>query len=177
MTILPLTTTHWPMVHTIYEESMATGNATFTTKDPAWDVWNNHHLSHSRLVAHNEAEPLLSWAVLSSVSNRCVYGGVGEVSVYVGPAARGQSVDQQLLAALITESEANGNWTRPAGIISKNIASVHIHAEADFREVGRREHIGQHYGVRRDTLLVERRSAVVGATPLQPHPSFNLIYR
>ena len=165
MTILPLTAAHWPMVHAIYEEGIATGNATFTTEAPAWDAWDNSHLAHSRLVAHNEAGPLLGWAALSPVSNRCVYGGVGEVSVYVGTAARGRGVGRQLLAALITESEANGIWTLQAGIFPENIASVRIHTEADFREVGRRERIGQHHGVWRDTLLLERRSAVVGVLP------------
>ena len=165
MTILPLTAAHWPMVHAIYEEGIATGNATFTTEAPAWDAWDNSHLAHSRLVARDEAGPLLGWAALSPVSNRCVYGGVGEVSVYVGTAARGRGVGWQLLAALITESEANGIWTLQAGIFPENIASVRIHTEAAFREVGRRERIGQHHGVWRDTLLLERRSAVVGATP------------
>ena len=162
MTILPLIAAHWPMVHAIYEEGIATGNATFTTEAPAWDAWDTNHLAHSRLVAHDEAGALLGWAALSPVSNRCVYGGVGEVSVYVGTAARGRGVGRQLLAALITESEANGIWTLQAGIFPENIASVRIHTAADFREVGRRERIGQHHGVWRDTLLLERRSAVVG---------------
>ena len=153
------------MVHAIYEEGIATGNATFTTEAPAWDAWDNSHLAHSRLVAHDEAGPLLGWAALSPVSNRCVYGGVGEVSVYVGTAARGRGVGRQLLAALVVASEAHGLWTLQAGIFPENTTSVSIHAGAGFREVGRRERIGQLHGAWRDTLLLERRSAVVGTGP------------
>ena len=170
MNILPLTAMHWPEVRAIYEEGIATGNATFTTEAPAWHDWDHSHLTHSRLVAHDEAELLLGWAALSPVSGRCVYGGVAEVSVYVGAAARGQGVGRQLLSALITESEGNGIWTLQAGIFPENAASIRLHAEAGFREVGRRERIGQHHGVWRDTLLLERRSAVVGATPAPLSP-------
>ena len=92
-----------------------------------------------------------------------MYGGVAEVSVYVASAARGRGVGQQLLAALVTESETNSLWTLQAGIFPENIASLRLHAGAGFREVGRRERIGQLHGVWRDTMLLERRSAVVGA--------------
>ena len=168
MKILPMTADHWPAVRTIYAEGMATGNATFATEPPSWEEWNASHLSTCRLVAVSETEPetVLGWAALTPVSGRCVYAGVGEVSVYVADAARGQGVGRALLAALITESEQNGLWTLQAGIFPENAASVHLHEANGFRQVGRRERIGQLRGQWRDTLLLERRSAVVGAAPL-----------
>ena len=165
MELLPLMAAHWPEVRTIYEEGIATGNATFTTTPPTWDEWDQSHLPHSRLVAvaANEAGPdqVLGWAALSPVSGRCVYAGVAEVSVYVAAAARGRGVGRRLLAALVTGSEANGIWTLQAGIFPENHSSLGIHKTVGFREVGRRERIGQMAGIWRDTLLLERRSAVV----------------
>jgi L-amino acid N-acyltransferase YncA len=181
MQIQSMTAAHWPEVCAIYEQGMATGKATFTTTAPPWDDWDRSHLPHSRLVAMDadasSTSQVLGWAALSSVSSRCVYGGVAEVSVYVAGTARGRGVGRQLLAALIAESEAHGIWTLQAGIFPENTASVRIHTNAGFREVGRRERIGQLHGVWRDTLLLERRSAVVGvptprATPSpQPEPT------
>jgi len=169
MHIQPLMAAHWPQVRAIYEQGMATGNATFTTAAPTWEAWDRDHLPHSRLVAVDDgyggSGEVLGWAALSPVSGRCVYGGVAEVSVYVAGAARGRGVGRQLLAALVAESEANGIWTLQAGIFPENTTSVSMHAGAGFREVGRRERIGQLHGVWRDTLLLERRSAVVGAGP------------
>ena len=176
MTILPLTAAHWPQVLAIYAQGIATGHATFQTTTPAWAEWDHNHLPHSRLVAvdadYGGSGEVLGWVALSPVSGRCVYGGVAEVSVYVAGTARGRGVGRQLLAALVAESEAHGIWTLQAGIFPENTTSISIHAGAGFREVGRRERIGQLHGVWRDTLLLERRSAVVGTAP-PPPPSYH----
>ena len=87
---------------------------------------------------------------------------MGEVSVYVGADYRGAGVGRALLTALIAASERDGVWTLQAGIFPENVASVRLHKSCGFREVGRRERIGRRAGVWRDTLLLERRSRVVG---------------
>ena len=51
MTITNLLAGHWPAVKAIYEEGIATGNATFQTEAPEWADWDAAHLPHSRLVA------------------------------------------------------------------------------------------------------------------------------
>jgi L-amino acid N-acyltransferase YncA len=85
-TMLPL---HWPAVKKIYEEGIATGNATFQTAAPGWEEWDAGHLKNSRLVAVDNGN-VSGWAALTPVSGRCVYAGVAEVSVYVAAAARGK---------------------------------------------------------------------------------------
>lgn len=161
MTITNMTENHWPAVRGIYESGIATGNATFQTEAPGWDDWDKGHIKNCRLVAV-EGDQVLGWAALSPVSSRCVYAGVAEVSVYVHPDARGKGVGRQLLNALILESEANNYWTLQAGIFPENMASIILHEKLGFRQVGRREKIGQMQGVWRDTLLLERRSHKVG---------------
>ena len=162
MTILPMTEAHWPAVKAIYEAGIATGNATFETQAPAWEAWDQAHLGHSRLVAVDEAGTVLGWAALSPVSSRCVYGGVAEISVYIAAEARGQGVGRQLLQALIADSEAHGIWTLQAGTFEENTASIGLHTQMGFRVMGYRERIGQHHGVWRNTVQMERRSPTVG---------------
>ena len=162
MTILPLAETHWPAVKVIYEAGIATGNATFETQAPAWDAWDKAHLGHSRLVAVDNAGTVVGWAALSPVSGRCVYGGVAEISIYIAAEARGQGVGRQLLQALIAASEAHGIWTLQAGTFQENTASIGLHTQAGFRVIGHRERIGQHHGVWRNTVQMERRSPTVG---------------
>jgi phosphinothricin acetyltransferase len=153
----------WEQVRSIYLEGIATGIATFETDAPAWEKWDAGHLRRARLVARTEAG-ILGWAALSPVSDRCVYGGVAEVSVYVGERGRGRGVGRALLDALVEASERNGIWTLQAGVFPENAASLRLHLRCGFREVGRRERIGKLNGAWRDTLLLERRSPNVGVT-------------
>lgn len=152
----------WPEVRRIYEEGIATGDATFEAEAPTWEAFDAGRLHAPRLVAQDPSGAVLGWAVLSPVSSRCVYGGVAEVSVYVAAEARGRGVGSRLLEALVEGAEAEGLWTLQAGIFPENGATLALHRKHGFREVGRRERIGRMDGRWRDTLLLERRSTVVG---------------
>jgi L-amino acid N-acyltransferase YncA len=55
MFITTLLPEHWPAVKAIYEQGIATGDATFQTSVPSWEEWNASHLPHSRLVAVEES--------------------------------------------------------------------------------------------------------------------------
>lgn len=161
VTVDAMTAADWPAVRAIYEAGIATGLATFETKAPSWDQWDAGHRPDCRLCARSGGE-VVGWAALSPVSRRAVYDGVAEVSVYVRPDHCGRGVGSTLLKAIITDSERNGIWTLQAGIFPENSASLRLHERHGFRPVGRRERIGQLAGVWRDTILLERRSALIG---------------
>jgi L-amino acid N-acyltransferase YncA len=148
----------WPAVAAIYREGIETRNATFETEVPSWEAWDEAHLAEHRLVAEVDGV-VVGWAALSAVSERCVYAGVAEVSLYVGAAVRGRGIGRELLTRLIETAERGGIWTIQAGIFPENDASLALHRACGFRDVGRRERIGQLEGVWRDVLLLERRSA------------------
>lgn len=161
MEITQMLTHHWDAVKQIYEEGLATGNASFQTSAPSQEEWDLAHAARPRLVAI-EGLTVLGWAAITPVSGRCVYAGVGEVSVYVSDAARGKGIGRQLLAALIEASEKENFWTLQSGIFPENKASIAIHKACGFRMVGNREKIGKMNGIWRDTLLLERRSTRTG---------------
>lgn len=160
-TIEPMAPGDWNAVRHIYEEGLATRNATFETVAPGWDEWHARHHALVRLVARSETG-ISGWAALSPVSARKVYEGVAEVSIYIGEAQRGQGLGSALMAALIAASERANIWTLQASIFPENAASVALHEKHGFRSVGQRERIGRLDGVWRDTLLLERRSGVAG---------------
>jgi phosphinothricin acetyltransferase len=151
----------WEFVRKIYLEGIATGQATFETAAPDWERWDASHSPHCRLVARN-GDGVLGWAALSPVSKREVYAGVAEVSVYVASAARGRGVGGALMRALIEASERHGVWTLQSSVFPENRASIALHLKHGFRELGRRERVARLHGVWRDTVLLERRSRVVG---------------
>jgi L-amino acid N-acyltransferase YncA len=157
LTIEPMRPEDWDAVARIYAEGIATGNATFETAVPSWEVWDSAHSPELRVVARLEDE-LLGWAALSPVSSRCVYEGVAEESVYVAEQARGRGIGRTLLEALITRAGEAGIWTIQTSIFPENVASLELHRRVGFRVVGTRERIGRHHGVWRDTIFLEHRS-------------------
>ena len=157
-----MTSADWPSVCAIYEEGIASGNATFETRPPTWELWDRAHIPSCRIVAVDEDGVVVGWAAMSAVSSRPVYRGVCEESVYVAEAARGKKVGRRLLEKLIADSEAEGRWTLQAGIFPENTASIALHERCGFAIVGKHERIANHFGTWRDTLLLERRSKVVG---------------
>jgi phosphinothricin acetyltransferase len=151
----------WAEVRAIYLEGIAMGHATFETDAPPWEVWDAAHLRFARLVAR-AGRTISGWAALSPVSQRQTYAGVAEVSVYVAANHRNAGVGRTLLERLIAESEGNGIWTLQAAVFPENVATIALHLRCGFREVGRRERIGKLNGEWRNTILLERRSAVIG---------------
>ena len=99
---------------------------------------------------------------MSPVSSRCVYGGVGEVSVYISDKSRGKGVGKLLMRHLIDKSENAGFWTIQSGIFPENMGSIKLHEKMGFRYIGKRERVGKIHGVWKDNLLFEKRSSKVG---------------
>jgi len=151
----------WEAVRRIYEEGLATGDASFEVEAPPWAVWDEGHHRHSRLVAR-VAGRVVGWAALAPVSNRACYGGVAEVSLYVAAGWRARGVGKQLLAALIESSERHGIWSLYGSTFPENEASIRLQLACGFRAVGQRERIAKHGGIWRDTVITERRSKVIG---------------
>jgi L-amino acid N-acyltransferase YncA len=167
--IVPLLPEHWPAVEAIYAEGIATRNATFETATPGWDAWDASHLSTCRYVLLLD-RTVAGWAALSPVSRRAAYQGVAELSVYVAERQRGRGFGGQLMNALITGSEQAGIWTLQATVFPDNATTLRLHERFGFREVGRREKIARLDGKWRDTLLLERRSRIVGI-PADENPT------
>jgi L-amino acid N-acyltransferase YncA len=156
-----MTAEAWPEVERIYMAGIATKNATFEQQAPGWQAWNNSHRSDCRLIASLSGR-IVGWAALSNVSNRCIYAGVAEVSIYIDPEYQGRGIGDRLMKALIIESESNGIWTLQAGIFPENKKSIQLHLRNGFRIIGTRERIGKMDGIWRNTVLLERRSDRVG---------------
>jgi len=167
MNIVKMKPDHWPAVKKIYQEGIATGDATFQESPPAsWQDWSEGHLENCSLVCLDD-QGVVGWAAISPVSKRPVYQGVGEVSVYVKKSCQGQGVGDKLLNNLVIISEQEGIWTLQAGIFQENEKSLILHKKFGFREVGVRKKIGKmgygHLsGVWRNVVLLEKRSQNVG---------------
>jgi phosphinothricin acetyltransferase len=146
----------WPAVRAIYEQGIATANATFETAAPTWPEWDASHDAQHRLVAEENGR-VVGWTAAAPISRRPCYAGVAAESVYVDENVRGRGVGRSLLDALLARTDGGDIWTVETSIFPENAASIALHLRCGFRIVGRRERISQLHGVWRDTVLMERR--------------------
>lgn len=161
--IAPLTSAHWPRAREIYAAGIATGHATFESEPPTWETFDAARLPEHRLVAVDGGDDVLGWVAVSGVSDRCVYSGVVEHSVYVHPGARGRGLGRLLLESLLASTARAGIWTVQSGVFPENTASLALHAAVGFRVVGTRSRLGlMSYGplagTWRDVVLLEHRT-------------------
>lgn len=160
--VLPLQASHYEEVSAIFQQGIESGNATYEIKSPSWEEWDKGHLTQARFVAIQQQfqqQQVVGWIALSPVSNRFVFRGVAELSIYIHNDFQGKGVGAQLMEAAIENSQTNGIWTLQSGIFPENTASIKLHKKFGFREVGYRERIGQmpKSGDWRDIILLERR--------------------
>ncbi len=158
LTIEAMSAEDWPAVRAIYEAGIATGDATFEDTTPEWEAWDAAHLKEHRLVARRSGT-VVGWAAVVPVSERCVYAGVAESSIYVAEESRGSGVGRRLLDALTASTDVAEIWTLQTGVFTENVPSLRLHEACGFRVVGIRERIGQHHGRWRDVVFLERRRA------------------
>ena len=163
VSIRPMRDTDAEQVLAIHQAGLDGGDASFETTAPTWEAFDAAKLRpHRHVAVHSTTGRLLGWVAATAVSDRCVYAGVIEHSIYVHPDHHGRGVATALLQELIRSTEAAGIWTIQSGIFPENTASLRLHAKAGFRTVGIRRRIGRHHDGWRDVVLIERRSAIAG---------------
>jgi phosphinothricin acetyltransferase len=150
----------WPAVRKIFEQGIATGNATFETEAPSWEAWDSSQLDGHRWVAV-EGGRVVGWVAAHPVSLRPCYRGVVEHSVYVDEESWGRGIGRALLERLFESTEADGIWTIQTGVFPENEASLALHEKCGFRVVGTQERLGKLDGVWRDVVVLERRSEAI----------------
>jgi L-amino acid N-acyltransferase YncA len=145
-------------VAAIYNEGIATRLATFETDlRSALDIhaWLVAGERLPLIVAEDDGE-VLGFARISAYSDRSVYEGVGEVSVYVTERARGRGLGTSLLDRLQELAGELGYWKLLGKLFPGNEASERMVRRCGWRDVGTHERHSRLDGEWRDVLLVER---------------------
>jgi len=153
----PVTEGDLPAVLGIYEEGLASRNATFETKLPTARQLRAGWLPDLAWVAELDGD-VVGWTAVTAASTRECYAGVGESSVYVTQAARGRGIGKALLFTQVTEADKAGMWTLQTSVFPENRASLALHHSVGYRTLAVRTRIAQLDGIWRDTVLLERRN-------------------
>ena len=94
----------------------------------------------------------MGFARVTPYSERPFYAGVGEHTVYVDTAARGQGLGRRLLDALAAESERRGIYKLTSRIFTTNAPSRAVHRAAGFEEIGVKRRHGRLDGEWKDCV-------------------------
>src|SRR5215218_2399280 len=156
VTVRALEPGDWAAVRRIYAEGIATGNATFET-----DVPDRRTLDHAWLPDHRWAAEIdgqvVGWAAARAVSTRPVYAGVAETSLYVGDGHRGRGVGKALIHRQVTAADTAGLWTLQTAISPRIAPASPCTCPQASAPSASADASGQHHGVWRDTVFLERR--------------------
>ncbi len=143
-------------VAAIYNAGIQERTSTFETRerDPA-EIASRIASDAVFLVADVDGA-VAGFAATAPYSEREVYAGIAECSVYVDPERRGRGVGTRLLDALAAEAERAGLHKLVGKLFAGNEASTRLVERCGFRVVGTHERHGRLDGAWRDVILVER---------------------
>ncbi len=147
----------------IYREGLNSGIASFQDPSITLDEFRIK-VDLDKCLILEDNKKIKGYVFFTKVSNRCVYDGVGEVSIYLSKEITGKGYGKNLLNELILLSENLGFWSLHSMIFPHNTRSVKLHKKCGFRALGEREKIGKMtYGpyVNQwiDNIYMERRSS------------------
>jgi L-amino acid N-acyltransferase YncA len=119
--------------------------------------WIGEHAGgHPAIVAVDDDGVVLGFASLSPFKPRAAYAPTVEDSVYVHRDARGRGVGQVLLREIIRLGADHGFHSAIARIVGGHEASIALHRNCGFEEIGCEREVGRKFGRWLDVVLMQR---------------------
>ena len=141
----------------IWNEGIEERSATFETRPREPDeIAARIAAARGVLLVGDLDGEVVGWAGTSPYSDRPVYAGVAECSVYVARAARGRGIGRTLTEDLASAAEGAGLHKLLGKLFTTNAAALRLVRGSGFREVGMHRRHARLDGEWRDVLLVER---------------------
>jgi phosphinothricin acetyltransferase len=141
----------------IYNSAIDERSATFETRHRSpEEMAERIESTQLPFLVARDGDRVIGWGALSPYSDRDVYRGVAEASVYVAEAARGRGVGTLLVEAIAEAARAQGIHKLLGKLFMTNAASMRLVERCGFRAVGVHRRHGRLDGEWRDVLLVER---------------------
>jgi L-amino acid N-acyltransferase YncA len=137
----------------IYNAGMAGRQATFETEERSAADFADR--LDGVLVAEEDGT-VVGWATVSGYSDRCVYSGVGEYTIYLDPAVHGRGLGRRLLTALVEQAERDGLYKLIGKVFTTNAPSIAIAERCGFTVVGTHRRHGRLDGEWKDVVVLER---------------------
>jgi phosphinothricin acetyltransferase len=148
-----------PAINDIYNYYVLNTTSTFheTAVTPAErEQWCQEHGGNYAVLVAIDGRNVIGWASLSRYSGRCAYRFTAENSIYLAPTHVGRGIGRSLLAALIERARHNGFRSIFAAASAEQPASLALHRQLGYREVGRLNEVGYKFGRWISVVLMQR---------------------
>lgn len=154
--------TDLPDIQEIYNYYVANSTVTFDEDAMTLSEWRDkfHYLAKLGMpfiVAESPAGQLLGYALVSPWKQKKAYRFTVENSIYLGAASTGKGLGRVLLAELIERSKAAGLKEIIAVIADQGAeASIKLHQDFGFEEIGRMGKVGFKFERWLGTVLLQK---------------------
>ena len=161
-TIRPATSADLPHLREIYNHYVMNSTVTFDEKAITLAELRRKfaHVTKLKmpyLVAVNPRGQILGYAYVYPWKEKAAYRYTVENSIYLGPASTGKGLGKALLARLIEDSKAAGIKEIIAVIADKGAdASIRMHKNFGFKEIGHMGKVGFKFGRWLGTVLMQK---------------------
>ncbi|MFC6354878.1 GNAT family N-acetyltransferase [Luethyella okanaganae] len=151
-----------PHVREIYNYYVANSMVTFDEDQMTLREWRSKFEYLSKLgmpflVAESQSGQILGYALVSPWKQKRAYRFTVENSIYLGPASTGKGLGRVLLAQLIERSTNAGLKEIIAVIADQGAeASLRLHFEFGFEEIGRMGRVGFKFERWLGTVLLQK---------------------
>jgi phosphinothricin acetyltransferase len=144
-TVRPASEADLPAILEITNEQVLNGTATFDLEPRSMEQqleWVKQFSGPYVLLVAEDAGEVVAWGCLHPYGGKPGYRFTTENSVYIREGRRRQGLGRLMLAALVNAAKENGFHTVIARITTDNKASIALHSQLGFREVGREKEVG-----------------------------------
>jgi L-amino acid N-acyltransferase YncA len=135
-----------PAINAIYNHYVLISTCTYqeqpATEEERRAWFASHGPRHPITAAIDAGGNVLGWGALNAYHARSAYRFTVENSVYVRHDSHRRGIGRLLLTDLLKRAKALGHRTIIAGISADQTASIALHQQAGFVEVGRLREVG-----------------------------------
>lgn len=143
----------------IYNEAILETVATFDTEIKTIESqqeWFDQHRGKYPLFVCEIQKEIVGWASLKPWSDRCAYSDTAENSVYLFKKYHGKGLGKALMQVLVKHAEDNKIHTIISRISDGNEASLKLHRQFGFQDIGVMKEVGRKFGRLIDVHLMQR---------------------
>jgi len=154
--------TDLPHIREIYNYYVANSTVTFDEDAMTLAEWRDkfYYLNKQGMpfiVAVSPADQILGYALVSPWKQKKAYRFTVENSIYLGAASTGKGLGRELLGELITRSKSAGLKEIIAVIADQGAdASIKLHRDFGFEEIGRMGRVGFKFERWLGTILLQK---------------------